>query len=96
MSLVMHAHAALACIDPGKSDQVLKTQAPRHASGIGSQMKPVLSTYDTLVALACWNGGEWPSACRAFERSANQFRSEIRVPALRLTNSSLTLGWAGA
>ncbi|KAF8516865.1 hypothetical protein JB92DRAFT_2908642 [Gautieria morchelliformis] len=97
MDYALHAHAALACMDPGESEQALEMlqwmlrmqalpRAPgldRDTGGIGPQIKPATSTYD-IVALACWNGGDWPNACRVFELmtgySRDQFRGEMKAP----------------
>lgn len=101
MYYAIHAHAALASLDPAEAGQALETlqwmlrmQAlppiPGPDGGIGSQIRPTSSTYD-VVALACWNGGDWPSACRAFELMTgfpvDQFRGGIHAPPRRLTDA---------
>ena len=92
MDYALQAHAALACMDPGESEQAVEMlqwmlrmqalpRAPGLDGGIGPQIRPAASTYDT-VALACWNGGDWSSACRTFELmtgfASDQFRGEMR------------------
>lgn len=94
MDYALQAHAALACMDPGEAGQALETlqwmlrmqalpQAPGLDGGVGPQIRPATTTYDT-VALACWNGGDWSSACHTFELmtgySSDQFRGEMSDP----------------
>ncbi|KAF8579153.1 hypothetical protein K439DRAFT_416932 [Ramaria rubella] len=92
MDLALEAHAALAPVDSGESDQALEMlqwmlrmhalpPAPELQGGIGPQIKPTASSYD-LVALACWYSGDWRNICRTFDLmtgyASDQFRGEIQ------------------